>query len=80
MLNYIKKKMIPSLKRGLYSCIVIKRMKYFACCPWILNIVLNFVFRHLFHHRMADIQSGDVVVDPLCGGGSIGIEVCDMML
>ena len=24
---------------------------------------------------MADIRSGDVVVDPMCGGGSIGIEV-----
>ena len=24
---------------------------------------------------MADIQPGDVVVDPMCGGGSIGIEV-----
>lgn len=24
---------------------------------------------------MADIQCGDVVVDPMCGGGSIGIEV-----
>ena len=28
---------------------------------------------------MADIQPGDVVVDPMCGGGSIGIEVCKVV-
>lgn len=28
---------------------------------------------------MANIQPGDVVVDPMCGGGSIGIEVCKVV-
>jgi hypothetical protein len=28
---------------------------------------------------MADIQPGDVVVDPMCGGASIGIEVCNIL-
>jgi hypothetical protein len=28
---------------------------------------------------MADIQPGDVVVDPMCGGASIGIEVCNVL-
>ena len=28
---------------------------------------------------MADIKPGDVVVDPMCGGGSIGIEVCKVV-
>lgn len=26
--------------------------------------------------RLADIQQGDIVLDPLAGGGSIPIEVC----
>ena len=34
---------------------------------------------HLVQYRMADIQPGDVVVDPMCGGGSIGIEVCKVV-
>lgn len=28
---------------------------------------------------MAEIQPGDMVVDPMCGGGSIGIEVCKVV-
>ena len=38
--------------------------------------VIVFCVFHIHMYRMADIQSGDVVVDPMCGGGSIGIEVC----
>ena len=30
-------------------------------------------------YRMADIQPEDVIVDPMCGGGCIGIEVCKIV-
>ncbi len=32
----------------------------------------------IFNFRLCNIQAGDVVVDPMAGGGSIPIEVRDI--
>lgn len=40
-----------------------------ALCTTVCPVVAFFLF------RLASIKSGDVVVDPMCGGGSITIEV-----
>lgn len=39
-----------------------------------LWVTYMYVFLPLFSSRCADIQPGDIVLDPLCGGGTINIE------
>ena len=41
-----------------------------------LSLTWSFIPQHNFDNfsRLAQIQPGDVVMDPMCGGGSIPIE------
>jgi tRNA G10 N-methylase Trm11 len=36
--------------------------------------MVKWIYSESLFFRLADIQPGDIVIDPMCGGGSIPIE------